>query len=614
MSAAGAKPQPVIPSQFAGSISSAQKQTLILCAMLLAITAVFYFPVGRNAFVNFDDDHYITGNPHVIAGLTWQTVQWAFTQFYEANWHPLTWLSHALDCQLFGLNPAGPHYENVIWHGINASLIFLLLMSATGRRWSSLMVAALFALHPVNVESVAWASERKNLLSMMFLLLALMAYGWYAKKPNAGRYALVAAMFACGLMSKPQVITLPFVLLLWDYWPLKRSRNLSFTQLVLEKVPLFALAAISAVVTVKAQKAGGAIHSAILYPFHLRLENAIVSYARYMGKGFWPAGLSPLYPHPLDLLRTWQVYASIALLALITAVVVWKREHGYLPVGWFWFLGTLVPMIGIVQVGEQAMADRYAYLPFVGLFVAVIWGLAEICESRQVSPKVLAIPAVVILLTLGSLTYRQVGYWRNSEVLWTHALNVTDVRSYKAHFNLAMAYDQEGKYDLAIAQLGQSIDPRDDDPRIHLGLGIYDQRHGDTPDAIGQYQAAITLASDAALKAEAYSNLGGAYRQLKNYSAAKDSFSQALRFDPNKTLALVGIGLVAQHEGNFDQAAQAYSRAMAIEPTPIGYLLLAKALDQGRHPDEAKVAHEKAAQLTNDLSQAQQGADHLLSF
>ena len=614
MSAAGAKPQPVTPSQSAGNLSSTQKQTVVLCALLLAVTAVFYFPVGRNAFVNFDDDHYITGNPHVIAGLSWQTVQWAFTQFYEANWHPLTWLSHALDCQLFGLNPAGLHYENVVWHGINAVLIFLLLMSATGRRWSSLMVAALFALHPVNVESVAWASERKNLLSMMFLLLGLLAYGWYAKKLNAGRYALVAAMFACGLMSKPQVITLPFVLLLWDYWPLGRSRNLSVTQLVVEKVPLFLLAAISAVVTVRAQKAGGAIHSAILYPFHLRLENAIVSYARYMGKALWPAGLSPLYPHPLDLLHTWQVFASIALLALITAFVLWKRERGYLPVGWFWFLGTLVPMIGIIQVGEQAMADRYAYLPLIGLFIAVIWGLAEFCEERHFPQPLLALPAVLILIVLGSLTYRQVGYWRDSETLWTHALNVTDVRSYKSHFNLAMAYDQEGKYNLAIAQLAQSIDPRDDDPRIHLGLGIYDQRHGDTADAIGQYQAAIKLASDPALKAEAYSNLGGAYRQLKNYAAAKDSFSQALQLDPNKTLALVGLGLVAQHEGNFDAAAQAYSRAMAIEPTPVGYLLLAKALDQGNHPNEAKAAHDRAAQLTNDLSQAQQAADHLLSF
>jgi len=617
LSSAAAKTQLVTPSESGGLFSSPQKRTVVLCLLLVAATVVFYSPVGRNAFVNFDDDHYITGNPHVIAGFSWQTVPWAFGHFYEANWHPVTWLSHALDCQLFGLDPAGPHYENVLWHGLNAALLFLLLQSATGFTWRSLMVAGLFALHPVNVESVAWASERKNLLSMMFLLLTMLAYGWYAKKPGVGRYAAVAGMFALGLLSKPQIITLPFVLLLWDYWPLGRfgeRAKLEWRALVLEKIPLFVMALVSAVITVKAQKAGGAIHSAILYPFSLRLENAIVAFARYIGKAFWPTSLSPLYPHPLDLLRTWQIFASAAMLAVITGLVIWQRKHRYLPVGWLWFLGTLVPMIGLVQVGEQAMADRYAYLPFIGLFVIAVWGMAEWSETQRIRAKWLAATAGLVLIALGALTYRQVGYWRNSEVLWQHALDVTTVRSYKAHFNLAMAYDQEGKYDEAIAQLNQSIDPRDDDPRIHYGLGVYDQRHGHVQDAISQYQTAIGLASDSALKSEAYSNLGGAYRQTRDYQRAKESFAAALQMDPNKTVALVGMGLLAQRDRDFATAAQEFSRAMAIEPTAVGYLLLAGAFEQGGHASDAKAAREKAAQLTNDVGQAQQTADRLMTF
>jgi tetratricopeptide (TPR) repeat protein len=623
---AGARLQIVRPlSRSEGLFSSPEKRTLVLCLLLVVATLAAYYPVSRNAFVNFDDDHYITGNPHVLAGLNWETVTWAFSNFYEANWHPLTWISHALDCELFGLNPVGPHYENVLWHGLNAALLFLLLQSATGLTWRSLAVAAFFALHPVNVESVAWASERKNLLSLMFLLLAMLAYGGYVKKPSLGRYGLVAAAFACGLMSKPQVITFPFLLLLWDYWPLRRM-DLGFEAaggapqpakapaLLLEKVPFFLMSLASAVITVKAQKAGGAIHSAILYPFHLRLENAIVSYSRYVGKAFWPINLSPLYPHPLDLLRTWQVFASAMALLLVTLLVIRQRKQGYLVTGWFWFLGTLVPMIGVVQVGEQAMADRYAYLPFIGLFVMVCWGLAERAHQRQTPAIWLTVPALLVTLAFGVMTYRQVGYWRDSETLWSYALRVTDVRSYKAHFNLAMAYDQEGRYDQAIVQLGQSIDPRDDDPRIHVGLGMYAQRHGHLQDAIDQYQAALNLPSDTAFKVDALSNLGGAYRQARDYERARQSFAAALQIDPNRPVALVGMGLVAQHEGDFSQAVASYSHAMSVEPTAVGYLLLGKALEKTGRTGDAQAAYNRAAQLTNDLPQAQQAAEQLLAF
>ncbi len=604
----------------AGLFSSPQKRTVVLCLLLVAATLAVYNPVNRNAFVNFDDDHYITGNPHVLAGLNWSTVKWAFTNYYEANWHPLTWLSHALDAQLFGLNPVGHHYVNVVLHALNAVLLFLLLQSATGFTWRSLMVAALFALHPVNVESVAWASERKNVLSMMFLLLALQAYGWYARRPARGRYALVALLFACGLMSKPQVITLPFLLLLWDYWPLGRYASATGGQvarvpaLLLEKAPLFLLSLASAVVTMQAQRAGGAIHSPVLYPFSLRLENAMISYLRYLGKAFWPTQLSPLYPHPLDLLRFWQVIASAVFLLLATALVVRLRSHGYLVTGWFWFLGSLVPMIGLVQVGEQAMADRYAYLPFVGLFVMVCWGVGEWGEGREISAGWLAVPALAVSAALGVLTYRQIGYWRDSETLWSYALQVTSVRSYKAHFNLAVTYDAEGRYDDAVQQFRQAIDPRDDDPRIHLGLGIYDQRHGHSREAIEEFQTVLRLSSGDAMSADALSNLGSAYQQLHDYARAKESFAAALRLDPNKAAALVGMGLLAQRGGDLEQAISQYSHAMSVEPTAVGYVLLARAQQQAGRPAAAMAAIDRAKQLTNDFDQAQQTADELLAF
>jgi len=594
---------------------------VVLCLLLVAATLAVYNPVNRNAFVNLDDDHYITGNPHVLAGLHWGTVKWAFTNYYEANWHPLTWVSHALDAQLFGLNPVGHHYTNVVLHALNAVLLFLLLQSATGFTWRSLMVAALFALHPVNVESVAWASERKNVLSMMFLLLALLAYDWYARRPAVARYALVAGLFACGLMSKPQVITLPFLLLLWDYWPLGRSsagsaagQPVKMPALLLEKAPLFLMSLISAVVTMQAQKAGGAIHSPILYPFSLRLENAIVSYSRYLGKAFWPTQLSPLYPHPLDLLRFWQVIASAILLLLVTTLVIHQRRRGYLLVGWFWFLGSLVPMIGLVQVGEQAMADRYAYLPFVGLFVMACWGVSEWAESKKFPAAWLAVPALAVIATLGALTYRQIGYWRDSETLWSYALQVTSVRSYKAHFNLAVTYDAEGRYDEAVRQFREAIDPRDDDPRIHLGLGVYDQRHGHAQEAIEEFQTVLHLSSDGAMRADAYSNLGSAYQQLHDYARAKANFAEALRLDRNRASALVGMGLLAEKSGDLEQAIAQYSRAMSVEPTAVGYVLLASVLEQAGHPAEAHAALDKARQLTTDLDQVQRTAEQLLAY
>ena len=396
---------------------SPRERTVLLCLLLTVFVLISYSPVTRNGFLNHDDYAYITQNPHVRAGLTWATVKWAFTSYDQANWHPLTWLSHALDCQLFGLNPAGPHYENVLLHAVNAVLLFLLLQRATRSRWRSLMVAALFALHPINVESVAWASERKNVLSMMFFLLALHAYVWYTRKPALLRYAAIFFLLALGFMSKSQVITFPFLLLLLDYWPLRRigasaaaglaaqgdgAPRQSSAWLILEKVPLLLLSAASALVTMKAQKAGGAVQSFSQYSLPLRLETAVISYVRYLGKAVWPSKLVALYPHPTKLYPAWQVVAAMLLLLVISAWVLRARQQRYLAVGWFWFLGSLVPMIGLVQVGAQAMADRYAYIPFIGLLVMATWLVADWASSRKISGAWLAIPAVSCLLVLAN--------------------------------------------------------------------------------------------------------------------------------------------------------------------------------------------------------------------
>ncbi len=382
--------------------ASPHKQIVLLGLLLVIATMAVYYPVHAQPFANFDDADYVFDNFHVRSGLNWETVRWAFVTRDAANWHPLTWLSHALDAQIFGIDPAGPHDVNVLFHLLNALLLFWVLQQATGYIGRSWMVAALFALHPINVESVVWIAERKNLLSMFFLLLTLIAYRWYAHEPRDSRYVVVAVLFAMGLMSKPQVITLPFVLLLWDYWPLQRfsfaddeppvpmgaepaipRKPLSY--LIWEKVPLLGLCAASAVLTMRAQQAGGATSS---YALSIRLENAIVSYARYLENAFWPLRLSVFYPYPGNSLKAWQVGGAFLLLLAVSIGVIYARRNRYLPVGWFWFLGTLVPMIGLVQVGTQAMADRYAYLPLVGLFLMICWGTADWVVGETASCRI----------------------------------------------------------------------------------------------------------------------------------------------------------------------------------------------------------------------------------
>jgi len=617
---------------------SAGQRTLLLCLLLTVVVLVSYNPVTRNGFLNYDDNGYITKNPHVRAGLTWETVKWSFTTYQQANWHPLTWLSHALDCELFGLHPAGHHYVSVLLHAANVVLLFLLLQSATGFRWRSLTVAALFALHPINVESVAWAAERKNVLSMLFFLLALYAYGWYARgrdpgksglaKSSLGRYAVVAFFFALSLLSKPQAITFPFLLLLWDYWPLRRigapagaAEGANAPRwwsgwLVLEKTPLLLLSAASAVVTMKAQKAGGAVQTFSQFSLRLRLETATISYARYLGEAFWPSKLVAMYPHQDKLYPAWQVGAAVVLLLAVTALVLRARDKRYLAVGWFWFLGSLVSMIGLVQVGLQSMADRYAYIPFIGLFLMITWLAAdwgaEWAKDHQISTRWMAIPAVSCLLVLGTLTYRQVGYWHDVESFWRRTVALTQ-DNYTAEVNLGDFLFSQNRADEAATHLRAALAMHPEGMTANLNLGAYEDGRGNLPAAIEHYQMVVDHAHDAGIRATAYGNLGFVYRRMGESMKAKQCFEAALQLAPDRANAMIGLGLIAEKNGDFPEAVRWYARSLTVQPDDVVSLLLAHALQQAGHADEAKAVFERVAHFSSDLPEAQKEAEELLA-
>ena len=606
------------------------QRTLLLCLLLTATVLVAYDPIIHNGFLNYDDDNYITNNIHVRAGLTWPTVKWAFTTYSHGNWNPLSWLSHALDCELFGLNPLGHHYMSVLLQAANAVLLFLLLQRATGFCWRSLMVAALFALHPVNVESVAWAAERKNVLSMLFFLLALHAYVWYTRKPALLRYATLFFLFALGLLSKSQIITLPFLLWLWDYWPLCRifprassdthvgtSSRLWRGWLVLEKAPLLLLCAASAVLTTRAGKAGGAVKPLSQYSLVLRLENAAISYVRYLGDAFWPSKLVALYPHPTHLFPAWQVGAAVLVLMLVTAWVLYARDRRYLAVGWFWFLGSFVPMIELIQVGPQARADRFAYIPYVGLFLMLTWLVADYAEAHKLPPGWLAIPAVSCLLALGTLTYRQVSYWHDIPSFWLRTLALTH-DNYIAHDMLGLFLTSQGQTEEAAAHFRAALAIRPDDVPANLNLGAYEQDRGNLAAAIDYYEmvargaAKVDNAAGVAVRALAYYNLGSIYRQTGEPMQAKQYFEMASQVDPDQPMPMIELGLIAQSNQNLPEAVRQYSHALAVEPTDVGYLLLAQALQHEGRADEAKAIYERVANSPN-LPEAQKEAESLLS-
>jgi Tfp pilus assembly protein PilF len=585
-----------------------QQRRLILCLLLALATLALYNPVTRAPFLNYDDVAYVTDNPHVRAGLTWNTFTWAFRTSQDSDWKPLTWLSHALDCQIFGVHPAGHHSVNLLFHAANVVLLFLILQSATGMAWRSLAVAALFALHPINVESVAWIAERKNVLSMFFFLLAMAAYGWYARRPGVVRYLAVTLAFALGLMAKAQVITFPFALFLLDYWPLYRiappnpigsvpvsTRAPSPWRLIAEKVPWFALSAVSAVITLKVEASA----TQASYPLWIRLGNAAISYVQYLGKTFCPVNLALVYPHPVGSMRiSTAVLSAAAIVAFTAFAIVFRRRRPFF-VGWFWFLGTLVPMIGLVQIGVHSMADRYAYIPLLGIFVIVAWGAADLANRWHVPTALSAAATVAVFLALGFALHRQVDFWRDNVTLWAHTLQITGP-NYTAEDNFANALIAQGRIEEAFPHLLRARSLRPDDPLATLNITTYLQMHGRYQDALAGYATVLQLTKTPSLLATAHANSGYVHLSLQQYASAQQDFVAALVQQPDNSPAYRGLGLVAQHAGDLALAIKNYQRSVELQPSPVGYLLLAQSLELAGQPDAARAAQSQAARLTQD--------------
>ncbi len=495
---------------------------ILLSAVLLVLTLGIFMQTRHYEFITFDDPLYVTDNPPVKRGITIQNIVWAFSTTTASNWHPLTWLSHMIDVQFFGLSPGAHHLVNALLHAINAALLFLVLAQLTGAPGCSLFVAALFAVHPLHVESVAWVSERKDVLSTLFGFLTLWEYGRYADKPGTGRYAVVVTFFVLSLLSKPMWVTAPFLLLLLDLWPIQRLRNspididpacppapqFPFARLVTEKVPLLLLSVASSAIAVVAQDRGGALNSIERFGLGARVDNTFVSYARYLAKTIWPSALSAYYPQAEAGPPAWQVAAAVLLLLAITILALRKtKTMPWMVVGWFWFLGTLIPVIGLVQVGSQAMADRYTYLPITGVFIAVTWGVERAARGAPWRGASLSVAAVVTVAILSIVTSRQIGYWRDQESLFRHAIAVTKDNG-RAHHILSQGLAAKGKLDEAIFHARESVRLDPNNARTHKNLGYMLYRAGMVDDAIAEFQQAISLQPD---YAEAHGNLAVAY-------------------------------------------------------------------------------------------------------
>jgi tetratricopeptide (TPR) repeat protein len=534
----------------------AEPQNLWIYLALFVATFAVYAQVGQFDFVNFDDPEYVAHQ-----GITPERLEWAFTSGEAANWFPITRLSHLLDFQLFGLRSGWHHLVNVLLHAGSTLLLFAFLNRSTHSRWPSAFVAMVFALHPLHVESVAWVSERKDVLSAFFWFLTLWAYVRYAEHPTATRYSLVLLPFCLGLMAKPMIVTLPFVLLLWDIWPLRRLTS----RTVWEKIPFFVLSAAAAIATYLVQQHSGAVQALSVRPLGLRVENALVSYVVYIVKMFWPNGLAVFYPYPRDL-PTWPAaLAALALIAISVQVLRSFRVHPYLAVGWLWYLGTLVPVIGLVQVGAQARADRYMYVPMIGLIVMLAWGARDVVRHWPRAKPAMAALAAAACLFMAVLTWVQINYWQNSESLFRHALDVTDNNDV-AHHNLGNQLAEDpARLPEAISHFQEALRINPDSARTHTDLGSALARIPDRlPEAIAEYEAALRIAPEAAIP---HNNLGNTLLKIPGgLPRAISEYQTALRINPEYAEAHNNLGVALSEAGRLPEAISEYEAALRINP------------------------------------------------
>jgi tetratricopeptide (TPR) repeat protein len=623
----------------------------IICILLVIATLAVYWQVLDSDFVNYDDDKYVTENIRVHKGVTFDSLTWAFTSSHASNWHPLTWVSHMIDCQLYGLNPRGHHLTGLLFHVANTLLLLLVLVRMTGALWQSSFVAALFALHPLHVESVAWVAERKDVLSTFFMMLAVWAYILYVKKGEVKRYLLAVLFFVLGLMSKPMLVTLPFILLLLDFWPLGRlclirdTRNvvtgqhtnerLDIFRLLWEKVPFFALAVGSSVVTFIVQERGGAVKLLETYSLQTRIINAFVSYTEYIVNMVWPVKLAVLYPHPGNSLPLWKGVVAGLALVLITILVIRKaRKIPYITVGWLWYVVTLIPVIGIVQIGLQAMADRYTYITLIGLFVIIAWGANDLFSKWAHRKIWLGTLAGILLPGLMVLTWKQVQHWENNITLYEHTLKHTSnnviihnnlgVALYKqdrteeavehylqalrvmpnyadAHNNLGLAYGDSGMHEEAIKAYKRTIRVDPDYADVHNNLGIAFVKSGKYKEAIESYKQAIRIDPD---YAKAHNNLGVAFVKSGKLKEAIESYKQALRINSDFADAHYNLGVAFVKSGMHKEAIDAFKQVIRINPddAPAHYNLGVAFVKSGMHK-EATEAYKQALRINPDDAQ-----------
>jgi len=559
------------------------RRDLTVAVLLAVATLTIYGQLVHYDFVNFDDGKYVYENPRVQSGLSRSGIVWAFTTLWASNWHPLTWLSHMLDCELFGLNAGYHHLVSVFLHILNSLLLYVILRRMTKRAWRSGMVAALFALHPLHVESVAWISERKDVLSTLFFMLTLWAYGRYAERPSSRRYVPVFGFLALGLMAKPMLVTVPFVLLLLDYWPLRRLPSLekakppstkrpfhkwrnspgsAVLRMIIEKVPLLALVAASCAVTFVAQQRGGAVASTLVIPQDVRVTNALVSYVVYITKTLWPSRLAVFYPYQ-DSIPTMQAAGAFVVLVGVSAFIVWaSRRWRYLAVGWFWYLGTLVPVIGLVQVGQQAMADRYTYIPLIGIFMLAVWSVADLVAGWRHRRIVSVALAGMVIVACMVVTYSQVQHWRNGVSLFEHSLMATTPNAVAAQ-NLGNALHKQGKLDEAIEHYEEAIglDPRAFRTYNYLGLALMEQ--GKLDASRMRFLEALRIHPD--LK-EAHLNLGIVFAKQGKHEESIHHYREALRIQPEYTEAHNNLGFMLAQQGKHKEATTHYGEALRIDP------------------------------------------------